>query len=262
MRRLGIVGLCLAAMLAVAGLVAADASAAEPPTYKVCVKTTPKDTGEYTNSSCATKAAEAGTGAYELDSWEDAKKRGFKGKSGSVIRTAYIPGVGIDGTILCAKAEYEGEITGPSEGTLMGVFEKCETSGWKENSPGEPAGDVKTNTLDTRLVWLNPPTDTEVGIVVEAPGEGVIDEFNFEEHIRGYEFGSVVGKVTGDVGKISKESAATFSVNKSTGEQIPGEAEGVPHILYVSNESEAFTGTLPFGLEAGIALKGEALEID
>jgi hypothetical protein len=260
MKRISMVALCIAAVFAFA---ATSAMASGAPTFKVCAKATKVGktyTGKYNDKAC-TESNPKSEGKYELEGYKSAKKLGFKSKSGKSVLYSYIPKVGIAGTVECAKDKGEGTITGESTATAVVIFEKCESSGFKCTSAGEKAGNIKTNTLDQQLVWLNAPTDTEVGVVVEAPSEGPSASFNCEEHLKVTTIGSLVGKITGNVGAISKEFSETFSVNKTTGEQIPGEAEGTPHSLYSAIESEAFTGTLPSGEETADAVKGEALGI-
>ena len=72
-------GLCVAAVFAMGGVLAASASA-ELPEYRVCAKASPKNTGEYTSKTCATKVGTPKSGAYEAEEWTAAKKQTFKAK--------------------------------------------------------------------------------------------------------------------------------------------------------------------------------------
>jgi hypothetical protein len=255
MKRISMVALCIAAVFAVA----ATSAMAAAPTYKACIKAVPKNSGNYTEKACATKAGTPGTGGYELASYKSAKKLGFKTKSGKSTLYSYIPGVGIAGTVVCAKDKGEGEITGESTSKSVVIFEKCESSGFKCTSTGESkAGDIKTNPLKGTLVNLE---GGKVGQVVEAEGGGASAEFGCEGHLHVITVGALVGEETGNNGVISKDATLAFHVNSKTGEQEPGEAEGTPHTLYSEIESEAFTGTLPSGEETEDAIKGEALGI-
>jgi hypothetical protein len=239
MKRISMVGLCLAAVFAFG----ATSAMAAAPTYKACIKASPKNSGNYTEKLCATKAGTPGTGGYELASYKSAKKLGFKTKSGKSTLYSYIPGVGIAGTVVCAKDKGEGEITGESTSKSVVIFEKCESSGFKCTSTGESkAGDIKTNPLKGTLVNLE---GGKVGQVVEAEGGGASAEFGCEGHLHVITVGALVGEETGNNGVISKDATLAFHVNSKTGEQEPGEAEGTPHTLYSEIESEAFTGTLP-----------------
>src|ERR1700742_3734355 len=92
MRRIKMMGLCLVAVLAVAAVAVSSASAALPE-YKVCAKATKVGktyTGEFTDKLCSAKSGTK-EGKYELESWEAAKKKGFKGKNGVSTLTSYIP---------------------------------------------------------------------------------------------------------------------------------------------------------------------------
>jgi hypothetical protein len=64
MKRIRIVGLCLIAVFALSA-VASSAASAAPPEFFTCVKAVPKNTGNYTEKECFTKASPAGTGKYE-----------------------------------------------------------------------------------------------------------------------------------------------------------------------------------------------------
>jgi hypothetical protein len=254
MKRISLVGLCLAAVFAF-GATSAFAAA---PTYKVCVKAAKSGktyTGKFNDKNC-TEANAKSEGKYELASWASAKKKAFKTKSGKSTLYSYIPGVGIAGTVVCAKDKGAGEITGPSTSKSVVTFEKCESSGFKCTSTGEAKkGAIQTNTLIGTLVSLE---GGKVGQVVEAEGGGASAEFSCEGHLHVITVGSLVGEETGNNGVISKDATLAFHVNSKTGEQEPGEAEGTPHTLYSEIESEAFTGTLPSGEETEDAITGEA----
>lgn len=255
MKRISLVGLCLAALFAFG----AASAMAETPTYKTCIKASPKNSGNFTNKECTAAAGTPGTGKYELAAYNAGKSVAFKTKSGKSVLYSYIPGVGIAGTVECAKDKGEGTITGPSTSESVVLFEKCTSSGFKCTSTGETkAGNIKTNKLLGTLVNLE---GGKVGQVVEAAGGGASAEFDCEGHLHVTTVGSLVGEETGNVGTVSKSANLAFTVNKATGEQEPGEAEGTPHTLYSEIESEAYTGPLPSGEETADAIKGEALGI-
>ena len=120
------------------------------PTYKTCIKAAKvgkEYTGNYTEKACATKSA-PGKGEYELASYTKAKKLDFKSKSGKSTLYSYIPGVGVAGTVVCAKDKGVGTITGERTAESVVTFEKCESSGFKCTSTGAKAGDIVTNPLN------------------------------------------------------------------------------------------------------------------
>jgi hypothetical protein len=260
MKRISMVALCLAAVFAFG---ATSAMASTVPTYKTCIKAAKvgkEYTGNYTEKACATKSA-PGKGEYELASYKSAKKLGFKSKSGKSTLYSYIPGVGVAGTVVCAKDKGVGTVTGERTAESVVTFEKCESSGFKCTSTGAKAGDIVTNPLNEELVWINEGKD-EVGDVVEAVSHGASASFNCEGHLKVTTVGSLVGVQTGDINTVSKSENLAFSVNSpAKGEQVPAEAEGTPHSLYSEIESEAFTGTLPSGEETADEVKGEALGV-
>lgn len=123
--------MALFAMLAVSAMpVASRASAGTQPYYKACTKT-------------------GGCGA-----WNEGKEANpaLKATSGPAVLDFYTKGLGVDGSVTCAKSKGEGEITGPSNAKLTITFEKCTSGGESCASPGERRGEVKTSLLSTELV--------------------------------------------------------------------------------------------------------------
>jgi hypothetical protein len=238
MKRIRIAGLCLVAVFALSAVVASGASAAEMPVFKVCKKVA-KGTGEFGSKTCT---GAKGTGEYSLGEWNEGKEKEpkLKGKNGASTLTSYIKGFGIVGAVTCAKAKSEGHVTGSDTESVIVTFEKCESSKESCSSPGETKGKIKTFNLLGLLILISkePPV---VGVLIAGGGPGGKSaEFSCgAEKIS--TVGSVDGVLTGNVGKIGKETTSTFAVNAG------GEIVGV--------------GTFESGENTVSVTKGEEMEI-
>jgi hypothetical protein len=193
MKRIKIVGLCLIALVAMSAVVASGAQGA---TYFKCVK---KKDGNYTAAGCPESSKSVGKGKFERES---AVGVTYSSKTGTA--TLSTPDVG--GKVVCSKSVDTGKITGPSEDEDTVTFEKCTTEGKKCESAGEPAGDIKTNTLKTVLI-----SDTET----EFTAEGGPGAFQAEFECEGLKIrtkGSTIGHTTKPAANTaSKSSTVTFS---------------------------------------------------
>lgn len=271
MRRIKMMGLCLVAAVALTAVAVSSASAALPE-YQVCAKVAKnaekKYTGKFSDKLCSTSEPK-GEGKYELESWEAAKKKGFKGKNGVSTLDSYIPeneatpwtGGTVVGTVSCKSGKSEGEITGPKTSTVTVEFKTCTSEGKKCTSEGQKAGVIKTKLLNATLGFIEPGV---VGSDVEAADKGVSAAFNCE----GLEIvtvGSVIGVNSGNVNKVSKEGTQTFNVNAKGGQEVvfgefpENEITGPAHFLLSKITPPGVT--LPSGEKTTSTLKGEALEI-
>jgi hypothetical protein len=177
MRRIHVLGLCVAAMFALGAIPAANASAASPE-YFICAKA--KHTGKYADRACSNLAS-PGPGNYERVVWTHAKKRSFTAKSeGSVIvdsvnafgknLQAGEPGK-IEGSATCQTEKVKGEVTGPKTSTFKATYSNCSSEGASCNSPGHKKGVIVTDQLESELVWLD-AAHTKVGSLVRGLGPG------------------------------------------------------------------------------------------
>lgn len=236
MRRLNRLGIYVLVLLGVSCAVAASAFA-EPPEYYVCAKA-PKDgktvTGEYRNSSCSEASAED-NGKYELESWEHAKKKAFKTKTGQTTLDAYEPGFGIVASTVCEKDTGTGEVTGPKTTSEVITFQKC-TDGGKPCTSQNKAkkGEIVTYPLDGELGTISEGPPLRVGVRYTGTGpEETFASFDCE----GLELdlrGSVIGEVTGNIETPSKTSDVVFAVNE-VGEQAITRFQGGPQEPLVSS---------------------------
>jgi hypothetical protein len=190
MRRTRLTGLCIAAALTACSVSAVVASTAAAGEYYWCraekggeysnstctTKATksserkyekmsveacvPEKKGEYTNSTCTTKSAKP-----EKGSFEKTKGRGFTAVGGKAgIPGTETPDFGPEKTI-CEDYFESGEITGPKTATVRITFEGCGFEGLPcqsagpNSDPSGKAGVIITNLLDSRLVD-NPETIT------------------------------------------------------------------------------------------------------
>ena len=153
MKRTRIVGLCLAAALAVVAFSAMAASSASAGTYYWC---TAQKHGNFTESGCKTVAEKKGKpdhkGGFELSSG-----RKFTDTTGKAKLAT--PDLG-PSDVECTGSTSSGEITGPTTGTDQVSFTGCTFEGKKcesidlfgSGTPSGTPGVIDTNKLDTKLV--------------------------------------------------------------------------------------------------------------
>ena len=208
------------------------ASSAFAGEYGTCVKTKEVTegklkhyTGNYTDKNC-TKLGVPGKSEYE---WE-AVKAGAKIPFTDSTKVATLESA--LGNVTCKKSTSTGEITGPKSDVDVTTFTSCEASKEKANSPGEPAGTIKTNVLDSTLVdhgetWHGKePAEGEVwNCLVSSSDEPYLAEFEFSKikiRVSGYVCSIVTGtnlmgtKTTQTYGKNTapQEELVEYSLNE------------------------------------------------
>lgn len=246
MRRLGIVGACLAVVAAFGVLSAANAVASEPALYECAkaAKVGKKYTGKYTDKKCSklatTKEIEEGkTNKYELKEGFG-KGKVFKGKGkGANLEVVGIGGIG------CSGSTDSGKFTSPkTAGKVVAVFKGCELNGKKCES-GSTVGEVVTNDLDGEVGYLEGKgTKTpKVGADIKAESGEILATV----HCANDTF-AVTGSVIGEVepaNKFTKEATFIFK-QKAIGVQEWSRLEGGPEDVLVPHVCE-FEGCNPFG---------------
>lgn len=261
MRRVGIVGLALAAMFALAA-----ASASANPHWYECAKV---EGGKY-EKGCATEAP-AGTGKYELKEGLG-KDKPFKGKGGIAILHTVIPGKG-DITIECQAFKDSGQLALPDkEFNVVAEFKKCKSLGFPCKNEGGKNETIRTEKLAGNLGWLNKSAN-EAGASLYAesnPGPGYLAQFECEGVAKIRVHGGVIGKVE-PVGVVSKTANVTYAVgNYLGGEAVTNppafEEEEVGVLKTELNGEETHNewspaGGLPSGQETSAVNKGEKLLI-
>jgi hypothetical protein len=182
MKRFKVLGLCLVAVFAFTAVAVSSASAT-PPQYFTCLKAKVKAKGNYSDKACSTIAGtptgpETGTGKYERGEWNQGKKVTIKGKGTNPKNNAVNPfgkemKVGeagqIAGTTTCSKEKLTGQVTGPKTTTWFTEYTGCEASGFKCNTVPLKEGRIKTETLESELVFLD-AAKTNVGVLVKGLG--------------------------------------------------------------------------------------------
>jgi hypothetical protein len=275
MKRMRILGLALVAVFALVAITAGAASA--KPQWKACVKTEPKNTGNFSDKLCSVGAP--GTGKYELVAGIG-KGKGFKGKGGEASLHNVIPGKG-DIKVTCASFKDAGSVVAPSGvAKVTSEFKKCKSLGAPCKTEGGKKEVITTKSLAGSLGYMD-KAHTAVGesLTSEAePGSGFLAEFECEGLAKVRVHGAVIGAMS-PFGVVSKESVSTFSVGEFLGEPAPGYkpltnppafeegAEPVGVLLTELNGPEtgnewAPAGGLPSGQEASATNKGEALEVN
>jgi len=293
MKRMRILGLALAALFAVFAVSAVTASA-EPPEWGACVKTEPKNTGNFTDKLCSV-AGPAGASKYELVGGSIGKGKKFKVKGvGNQTLHSVVPGTG-DIPITCTKLKGEGFPVAPKGVEKVKLtFKKCTTL--EGSVPCENVGKetIETNELAGTLAKVSgkygeilfpgptaPKNEKGAGEFVKFSCGAVFPKVRV--------IGQVFGEYTGATNVISKISFGHYVIGPFFGEveYEPGKKYtplvnpptagpptfGVLHTEAKNAETEAKykseenpegwgpPGGLPSGQEGEVEVKGEALMI-
>ncbi len=263
MRRVGIVGLALAAAI----VLGAAASASANPHWYECAKA---EGGKY-EKGCATEAGPGGKGGYELKEGLG-KDKPFKGKGGVAILHTVIPGKG-DITIECQAFKDSGQLALPDkEFNVVAEFKKCKSLGFPCKNEGGKKETIRTEKLAGNLGWIDKSAN-EAGASLFAesnPGPGLLAQFECEGVAKIRVHGGVIGKVE-PVDVVSKTASVTYAVGKYLGGEAltnpPAfEEEEVGVLLTEMNGAETGNewgpaGGLPSGQETSAVNKGEKLLI-
>jgi hypothetical protein len=231
MKRIGIVAVTAAAIGLVALSAASVAAAAGGPEYLACVKAAKvnkKPTGHYTKKECGEVSA-TNEGQYERAT---ATKFPVKttGKFGATTIYLYNPMEHkYESEVPCKTGTASGAITSATEGTIKLTYKGCNVP--KEfadhekaqfpgacSSPGKKTEEVVTETLATKLVWLD-EAETVPGLLISPAPPGTT--FGVVECTKGLvkarQYGSILAKLT-PVGAVPKLLTAAINANTTTGE--------------------------------------------
>lgn len=282
MKRIRIVGLCLVAVLALAGMTAASAFAGSgQPAWFECAKNKA--------GTLAKGCAAAGKG-FEIKEGVG-KGKGFKGKDGKGVLNTVVPGFNgsevteTDDKVECQSSKDTGkQLNAGGRGFVFDVqvtFSKCKALGKFEcKTTGAKKEEIKTNTLAGELGYI----EGGGGAVGEAlwneahPGTGYLAEFTCAgvDEIR--VSGSVIGLLGGDVGVFSKTSTSTYTPGPYLGKQVFEPTFGLEYtplvnlpkftgepvdiLLTEENESgKGWSPAVPSGQEDLATNKGEELGV-
>ncbi|MBA3809375.1 MAG: hypothetical protein H0X28_13435 [Solirubrobacterales bacterium] len=148
--------------------------------------------------------------------------------------------------VKCTSDSTEGgEVTGEKTDKVKAViFKGCESSGFKCNTSGAAAGEIKTNELESTLGYINKTTKT-VGIDLQPKGGGNFATFECTAFVKVTVKGSIIGTIT----PINTETTKYKLVFKQTkGKQETQNLEGAAKdTLESSVNGGAFEGS---GLES------------
>jgi hypothetical protein len=254
MRRLRIIGLCVVALLAL-GAVAASAAMAEDPAIYECAKAAKEGKtykGHYSSKKCEASSYHAEGGQkYELQEWNKAKPKAFKGKGGGA--NLEIEGVG---GVTCTKSSNTGQFTGgKSAGKITAIFTGCLLHSDPCTSAGAKSGEVKTKALDGVVGWISKAKE-EVGVELKAEAglyeaEFVCGELNLRVS------GAVIGLVKPPYNHFTKEVTLVFE--QSGGVQKPTKLEGGPTAGLFTEIDEGVKH--PSAESTEVTGKGEELEL-
>ncbi len=221
MRGIGTIVLGVAALFA-SSLGAAASASASPPQYLACVKAARSGkayTGAYADKTCS-EASPGHDGKYELGAPKLPAK--LKGTVGKVDIYLYNPLTkAIEGHFECSSGKESGEIVSGTEGTLSTSYSLCHATGQLAGpceSPGQKAGVVVSEALDTRLVWLD-EAQTVPGVAVTAASPG--GDITQVQCAGGAETAELTGTMlatVGPTGEAAKSQTISFGADAGDGE--------------------------------------------
>jgi hypothetical protein len=255
MTRMRIMGLGLVAAFAMAAVAAASASAT--PTFYQCAKAAKVGkiyTGKYTDKNCTEFNAKS-EGKYELKAGVG-KGKAFKGKGPAAV--LHTPAVG--GEVTCKASKDEGFNTLNGQEKVKVTFTGCASLGKTCNSVGAKSGEIKTNPLSGTLGYIS-AAGPKVGVSLTGEAGKPSAEFACGTGAGSLNIvttGAVIGEVTGNINKISKESTDAFTVTGG-GLQTVTSFEGGP--MEVLETSINGSPKIESGEQTTTVNKGEALEI-
>src|SRR5947209_3028330 len=146
MRRIGIAGACIFAVLAIAVVGSTSAMALSLPEAGRCVKVT-RGTGAYSTATCVAHATKGG-GTYEWMPVSATEKQTFTGSSNETKLTT----VGHP-TIHCIDTNLSGEWTGPKTASVTLELQGCQSpteQTCQSTQPPKTLTEIKTLPLEDR----------------------------------------------------------------------------------------------------------------
>ncbi len=249
MRGIKSLGLCIAAVLALCGMLAATASAETlpAPVWATCAKALPKDTGKYKNKTC-TENEPSGKGKYELVAGVG-KGKGFKGKTVKGEKTELIVTVPQGKfPIQCESGKDAGTPAVPNlEAKVTASFSKCQFLSFVCTSPSAKAGEIKVTGLKGELGYIEEGATPKVGVELKSEAmTGIMSEFTCvgpeEKHeVEAKIEGEVIGEEAGQVNTDTKSSDALFEPGEFYGQHEFGGKQYKPtvNIIGFAGEREA-----------------------
>ncbi len=212
MRRLTLIGVCLALVAAFAAVSVASAAASEPAIYE-CAKAAKEGKvykGHYSSKKCEASSYHAEGGQkYELQEWNLTAKKGkakaFKGKG----KGADLQVEGVGGITCTASSDTGAFTSSKTAGDIIATFKGCAFAGKKCES-GSTAGEIVTNKLKGEVGYLEGKgtLHPKVGADISAETGEALAQFECEGD-RFAVIGSVIGEVS-PVNQFTKEAAFTF----------------------------------------------------
>ncbi len=270
MRRLTLIGVCLALLGAFAAVSVANAAAAEPAVYE-CAKAAKEGKvykGHYSSKKCEASGYHAEGGQkYELQEWSLTAKKGkakaFKGKG----KGANLEVEGIGG-ITCTSSSDTGKFnSSTSADQIVVTFKGCEFVGKKCES-GTSAGEIVTKNLVGTVGYLagkGTPTPKAGADITPESGE------ELATFVCGPDVFAVTGSVIGEISPVNhftKEATFTFKQTSKVGVQEWPKFEEGPEQFLVTHLCDeagcnplAVHSELPSAEETVVTNKGEELEL-
>jgi hypothetical protein len=225
MRRIGNIGLCVAAVFALGAVTAASASASAPE-FGRCLKKAVAGGAGFSDGGC-TKAV-ASAAKYEWTS-VIAKKKFIGHMSTGIATLEGVPAAdgGTGAKITCtAESNVGAEFSGPKTVTnVVAKFTGCETSGTKCNGVGQGVGEITTFALEGTLGVEKlgaTAAANKLEVQLKGPGGGALAEFECSALAKIKVTGCVAHPVVSN--KMLLTNTEKFTATK--GEQKPDKFEG------------------------------------
>jgi hypothetical protein len=203
------IGLIVFAMLVLAGIATASASA-ELPEYMTCSKTAKVGkayVGHYTSALCTEESKVETGGEYELEKGFG-KKAAFTVKSGKSVMSS----PEVEERIDCKSTATTGEFTGSKQmKNVVMTASGCEANGSRCTTAGAKTGHIVTNPLKGEFGYI-------AGKGTIAPTVGLLlseesTEYAAEFACEGIEIrteGPIIGEASGNINSIAAEATYTF----------------------------------------------------
>jgi hypothetical protein len=250
MKRVITLGLCLAALSAMAAVATTAAASAAEPAFFECAKL---KGGKY-KGGCKEESTK---GTAELVEGVG-KGKTFKGK-GTEFRK-YVPAINDKGPFCTGTSKVVGKQVTPTvqKGVVL-TFSECEAGGKRCKSAGQKTGTVATEPLEGALGYVN-AAEHRVGLDLAGEGGPVMMSWSCE----GLEYevtGSLIGEIS-PVGVVTNTYTVTFALQSEVYPEefqaiksFEGGPEDVP--IFHINGSGPFKGAF----RGSYTYKGEKLEL-
>ena len=239
--------LALVAVFALSAVASATASAAEPE-FGRCKN----EAGTFKDSNCTV----GGGTAFKWVPLAEGEKVKFTSTSGEgFLETAN------GEKVTCTADTNVGETNGPKKDVVTVTFTGCTSSGFKCNSAGAAAGEIKTNKLLSEIGYINKAAK-EVGLRLKPEGELFVEFECVGGIVKVKTKGAVIGKYT-PVNEMNEKFVLNLKcvAGKKGVQEIEKFEGGLKETLASSKNGGAFEAACNNSGEDKITFTGNKLEV-